>query len=66
MDNTVKVSYEGKAYEFENSISVREILKKLNLNSEEHVVVVDDQIYTEDRIVKKGMKVNIFKVTSAG
>ncbi|HOJ89132.1 MAG TPA: hypothetical protein PLP64_04965 [Pseudothermotoga sp.] len=41
-------------------------MKKLNLNSEEHVVVVDDQIYTEDRIVKKGMKVNIFKVTSAG
>lgn len=64
MDNSVEVSYQGKIYKFEGSVLVKDILKKLNLNPEEHVVVVDDQIYTEDRRVNKGMKVIIHKVTS--
>ncbi|HEY8543346.1 MAG TPA: hypothetical protein VIL29_13255 [Pseudothermotoga sp.] len=62
----MKVIYQEKVYEFEKSISVREVLKKLNLNSEEHVVIVDGQIYTEDRVIRKGSQVVIRKVTSAG
>ncbi|MGJ8454103.1 MoaD/ThiS family protein [Pseudothermotoga sp. U03pept] len=62
----ITVLYQGKIYEFERSLTVKEILKKLGLNSEEHVVVVDDEIYTEDRIVKTGSRVVIHKVTSAG
>lgn len=62
----IAVLYQGKTYEFERSLTVKDILKKLSLNSEEHVVVVDDEIYTEDRIVKIGSRVVIHKVTSAG
>ncbi len=62
----MKVIYQGKGYHFEKSLTVRELLKKLNLNPEEHVVVVDGQVYTEDRVIKKGSEVVIHKVTSAG
>lgn len=62
----MKVIYQEKVYEFEKSMPVREVLKKLNLNSEEHVVIVDGQIYTEDRVIKKGSQVVIRKVTTAG
>lgn len=66
MDSSLKIIYQGKVYEFEKSLKVREILKRLNLNFEEHVVVVNGQIYTEDRVIKKGSEVVIHKVTSAG
>ncbi|MFN4189787.1 MAG: MoaD/ThiS family protein [Pseudothermotoga sp.] len=62
----MKVIYQGMVYDFEKSLTVREVLKKLNLNPEEHVVVVDGQVYTEDRVIKKGSEVVIHKVTSAG
>lgn len=62
----MRVRYQEKVYDFEKSVTVREILKELNLNPEEHVVVVDGQIYTEDRVIKRGSQVVIYKVTSAG
>ncbi|MEJ5229180.1 MAG: hypothetical protein WHT65_04180 [Pseudothermotoga sp.] len=62
----ITVLYQGKTYEFDRPLAVKDILKKLSLNSEEHVVVVDGEIYTEDRTVKVGSSVVIHKVTSAG
>jgi sulfur carrier protein len=66
VDNRITVNYQGRTYKFEGSIKVIDILKKLGLNSEEHVVLVNGEIYTEDRMVKIDSNVEIHRVTSAG
>ncbi|HOJ93818.1 MAG TPA: hypothetical protein PK390_01140 [Fervidobacterium nodosum] len=62
----LKVYYEFKVYEFEESFRGYELLKRLNLNKEEHLIVVDGELYTEDRVIKKDKEVKIVKVTSSG
>ncbi|ANE42281.1 sulfur transfer protein involved in thiamine biosynthesis [Fervidobacterium ngatamarikiense] len=43
-----------------------DLLKKLGLNPEEHLIIVDGELYTEDRVIKKDKEVKIVKVTSSG
>jgi len=62
----VKVYYEFQTYEFNESLRGYDILKRLGLNPEEHLIIVDGQLYTEDRVIKKDMEVKIVKVTSSG
>ncbi|MGC8820074.1 MAG: hypothetical protein ACP5PP_03030 [Fervidobacterium sp.] len=62
----MKVRYEFKTYEFDESLKGIELLKRLNLNPEEHLIIVDGEIYTEDRVIKKDREVTIVKVTSSG
>ncbi len=63
----IKVVYENKEYLFEKEkMKIIEILKNLQLNPEEHIVVVQEQLYTEDRVVKSLDEIRIFKVTSSG
>ncbi|MGB9614510.1 MAG: hypothetical protein ACP5KD_00085 [Fervidobacterium sp.] len=63
---SLKVRYEFKTYEFDESLKGIELLKRLNLNPEEHLIIVDGEIYTEDRVIKKDREVTIVKVTSSG
>jgi len=62
----MKVEYEFKVYEFSESLRGYELLKRLNLNPEEHLIIVDNELYTEDRVIKKDKDVKIVKVTSSG
>jgi sulfur carrier protein len=62
----VKVFYEFKTYEFDESMRGYDLLKKLGLNPEEHLIIVDGELYTEDRVIKKDKEVKIVKVTSSG
>ncbi len=63
----IKVIYENKEHFFEKEkMKVIEILQTLQLNPEEHIVVVNEQLYTEDRVVKSSDEIRIFKVTSSG
>jgi len=62
----VKVFYEFKIYEFNESMRGYDLLKKLGLNPEEHLIIVDGELYTEDRVIKKDREVKIVKVTSSG
>jgi sulfur carrier protein len=62
----VKVFYEFKIYEFNESMRGYDLLKKLGLNPEEHLLIVDGELYTEDRVIKKDKEVKIVKVTSSG
>jgi sulfur carrier protein len=61
----VKVFYEFKIYEFNESMRGYDLLKKLGLNPEEHLIIVDGELYTEDRVIKKDKEVKIVKVTSS-
>lgn len=60
------VKYDYKIYQFEESMRGYELLKKLGLNPEEHLIIVDGELYTEDRVIKKDKEVQIVKVTSSG
>lgn len=62
----MKVEYEFKIYEFNESLRGYDLLKHLNLNPEEHLIIVDNELYTEDRVIKKDKDVKIVKVTSSG
>ncbi|AFG35665.1 hypothetical protein QQE94_07495 [Fervidobacterium pennivorans subsp. shakshaketiis] len=62
----MKVFYEFKTYEFDESMRGYDLLKKLGLNPEEHLIIVDGELYTEDRVIKKDKEVKIVKVTSSG
>ncbi|MET1160456.1 MAG: MoaD/ThiS family protein [Thermoprotei archaeon] len=50
----------------ENEITVREILKKLNLLSTEFVIIKNNMVVTEDEIVRNGDIVKLYPVKSGG
>ena len=58
--------FEGKKVEIERPIKVKELLKKLSLSGESHLVVVNGNLLTEDDIVRNGDNVRIIKVVSGG
>uniref|UniRef100_A0A7C4VSU2 Thiamine biosynthesis protein ThiS n=1 Tax=Fervidobacterium thailandense TaxID=1008305 RepID=A0A7C4VSU2_9BACT len=60
------VKYDYKTYQFDESMRGYELLKKLGLNPEEHLIIVDGELYTEDRVIRKDKEVLIVKVTSSG
>ncbi|MEJ5257538.1 MAG: hypothetical protein WHS64_04730 [Fervidobacterium sp.] len=62
----MKVFYEYQTFEFDESLRGYELLKKLGLNPEEHLIIVDGELYTEDRVIRKDKEVKIVKVTSSG
>lgn len=62
----MKVFYEYQTFEFDESLRGYELLKKLGLNPEEHLIIVEDELYTEDRVIRKDKEVKIVKVTSSG
>ncbi|KAF2957448.1 sulfur transfer protein involved in thiamine biosynthesis [Thermotoga sp. Ku-13t] len=67
MDNRrIVVVYQGRTFEFEKSMTVKQLLNELRLNPLEHLVQVDGKLYTEDRTIKPGSQVVIRRVTSAG
>ncbi len=60
------VEIDGKKIEIEKPLKVQELLKKLSLNSEGHLVVVDGRLVTEDEIVSNAESVKIIRVVSGG
>ncbi|MFN4200410.1 MAG: hypothetical protein ACK4FU_03990 [Fervidobacterium gondwanense] len=62
----MKVFYEYQTFEFNESLRGYELLKRLGLNPEEHLIIVEDELYTEDRVIRKDKEVKIVKVTSSG
>lgn len=65
MDSSgITVYYLKRVYNYQKPVLVKKILRDLNLNPEEHLVEVNGEIYTEDRLIKGG-NVTVHKVTSA-
>lgn len=64
--DVLKVKYEFQTFEFNESMKGYEILRRLGLNPEEHLILVNDELCTEDIVIKKGKEVKIVKVTSSG
>jgi len=62
----MKVMFEGREYEFEGEMRVRDVIKKLNLNPEEIVVLKDGRPVTEDERIGKDEQIEIILVVSRG
>lgn len=60
------VEWEGKTHEIETEMNVRDLLEYFSLNREAFLVVVDGNLVTEDRRIKKHERVKIVRVVSGG
>lgn len=62
----MKVLFKDKVYEFKNELKVKELMKKLDLNSEENLVAVNGRLVTEDETIPEDAEVKIIPVVSGG
>lgn len=62
----MKIFLRDKVYEFNNALKVKELMRKLNLNSEEHLVAVNGRLVTEDETIPEDAEVKIIPVVSGG
>jgi len=62
----LKVIFKDKVYEFKNELKVKELMKKLDLNSEENLVAVNGRLVTEDETIPEDAEVKIIPVVSGG
>jgi sulfur carrier protein ThiS len=60
------VLFKDKVYEFKNELKVKELMKKLDLNSEENLVAVNGRLVTEDETIPEDAEVKIIPVVSGG
>jgi len=62
----MKVIFRNKLYSFSYRLKVKELMKNLNLNSEEFLVVVNGKLVTEDEVIPEDAEVKIIPVVSGG
>ena len=63
---TMRVEWEGKAYEFEKPMAVSRLLEHFSLSRESHLVVVNDALVTEDYKLNMDDRVRVIRVVSGG
>ncbi|HID05624.1 MAG TPA: MoaD/ThiS family protein [Armatimonadetes bacterium] len=63
----MKVVFRGETYEFDDEkLSVRELLKRMELSPESTLVVRNDEVLTEDEIIDKDDEVRVISAISGG
>lgn len=62
----MKVKYDGKIYEFEGKFKGRDIIRKLGLNTEAVLVIVDGKLVSLEDYIDEDKEVEIVKVISGG
>lgn len=63
----MNVHLDGKIYSFEETLTVKEIFKRLNLNHEIYLAVLEDgNLATPDRVIGKNESIKIIRVVSGG
>ncbi|MBP8625850.1 MAG: MoaD/ThiS family protein [Syntrophorhabdales bacterium] len=60
------VELDGKIMKVENAPTVLRLLKKLSINKEIYLVIVNDRLVTEDHRLNSGDSVKLVKVVSGG
>jgi thiamine biosynthesis protein ThiS len=63
---TLKVKFRDQTFEFDREMTVRELLKELNLSPESTLVVRDDEVLTEDEKLRKDDEVRVIRAISGG
>ena len=62
----MKVEYDGTIHEFEKPMTILRLLEQLSLNRESHLVVVNNNLVTEDSRLEKDDEVRLIRVISGG
>jgi len=62
----MKVKIQDKTYQFNSKIRVKELLKKLNLQSQSTLVICNGEVVTEDEYLNPEDEVEIINVISGG
>ena len=62
----VKLVYRGKEFEVEAGMTARDAIKKVGLEPETILAVVEGKLMTDDTILREGMQVRLVAVISGG
>jgi len=62
----LKVKFRDQTFEFDHEMTVRELIKELNLSPESTLVVRDDEVLTEDEKLRKDDEVRVISAISGG
>ena len=62
----VKMKYRNKEYELPAGMTVRDAIKKVGLQPETILAVVDGKLLTDDLVLREGMTVKLVAVISGG
>ena len=62
----VKIKYRGKEYDANTGTTLRDAVKKIGLQPETVLAVVDGKLVTDDTIVREGMQIKLVAVISGG
>ncbi len=60
------MDYLGEEYMFKPGSTLRSIMKKLKINPEIHIVLVNGKLETEDYRAKTGDRIKILRIISGG
>lgn len=63
---TIKIKYRDKEYEVNTGMTVRDAIKKIGLEPEAVLAVMDGKLVTDDTIIKEEMKIKLVAVVSGG
>ena len=62
----MKVKYDGREYEFEGRLRGRDIIRKLGLNTEAVLMIVEGKLVSLEDYIDSDKEVEIVKVISGG
>ncbi len=62
----MEITYRGKKWELKGDITARDALKKIGVEPESVLVVVNDKLVTDDVVLKEEDKVKLVAVVSGG
>ncbi|MFA0732186.1 MAG: hypothetical protein LKKZDAJK_002729 [Candidatus Fervidibacter sp.] len=62
----MRVHFRGQTYEFDRPMTVRELLKELNLSPESALVLRGDEVLTEDERLSEDDEVRVVSAISGG
>lgn len=66
MPVNVKIKYRNKEYDANSGSTLRDAVKKIGLQPETVLAVVDGQLVTDDTIIREGMEIRLVAVISGG
>ncbi|MDT7897125.1 MAG: MoaD/ThiS family protein [Armatimonadota bacterium] len=62
----MKVHFRGQTFEFDRPMTVRELLKELNLSPESTLVLRGEEVLTEDERLREDDEVRVISAISGG
>jgi sulfur carrier protein ThiS len=62
----MEITFRDKKWELKGSITARDALKKINIDPESVLIVVNDKLVTDDTVLQEIDKIKLVAVVSGG